>query len=289
MTTDATIPAAAGGRARPDVPRVRQALAVMRLELRRTLFSLRTAPVYFLALFPVFLAALFALAVLFGIDTDGAEFERGLPVAVSGITSMILHFSTYFACVWLFINLFRGEMIDRSLHFLLLAPVSRPVLVAGKFLGGIVFAVTLFTLSTAATLAVIALPFGAAASSGSLFESGAIGLMGRSLVAVAMACIGYGAVFLTVGLFFKSPIIPALVVWVWESFNQVLPPVLAKISVIHYVESMQRAELAEGAIAIVGEPTPPWISIPGILAVTAVALAVAAWRVKRLEIDYSTD
>ena len=48
-----------------------------------------------------------------------------------------------------------------------------------------------------------------------------------------LACIGYGAFFLVVGLFFRNPIIPALVLYGWEWLNFLLPPLLKKISVIH--------------------------------------------------------
>ena len=53
-----------------------------------------------------------------------------------------------------------------------------------------------------------------------------------------LACIGYGAFFLVVGLFFRNPIIPAIVLYGWEWLNFLLPPLLKKISVIHYLNSL---------------------------------------------------
>ena len=43
-----------------------------------------------------------------------------------------LRLAIFFGCVGIFTNLFRGEMIDKSLHFYLLAPIRREVLVAGN-------------------------------------------------------------------------------------------------------------------------------------------------------------
>ena len=42
-------------------------------------------------------------------------------------------------------NLFRGEVVDRSLHYYFLAPVRREVLVVGKYLSGLIATIALFT------------------------------------------------------------------------------------------------------------------------------------------------
>ena len=43
----------------------------------------------------------------------------------------------FFGCLGVFMNLFRGEILDKSLHFYFLAPIRREVLMAGKFLAGL--------------------------------------------------------------------------------------------------------------------------------------------------------
>ena len=50
----------------------------------------------------------------------------------------------------------------------------------------------------------------------------------------ALACAGYGSVFLAVGLLYRNPIIPAAIVLVWESANVFVPPGLKTLSVIYY-------------------------------------------------------
>ena len=44
-------------------------------------------------------------------------------------------------------NLFRGEILDRSLHFYFLAPIRREVLMVGKFLAGLLATCTIFVTS----------------------------------------------------------------------------------------------------------------------------------------------
>ena len=90
-----------------------------------------------------------------------------------------------------------------------------------------------------------------------------------------LACIGYGAVFLLVGLFFRNPIIPALLLYGWEWINFLLPPFLKKISVIHYLQSLVPVPMSEGPFAVLVEPTPAWISVPSLLLFTGVVLFLA--------------
>src|SRR5271155_3278615 len=71
-----------------------------------------------------------------------------------------LRLAIFFGCVGVFMNLFRGEMIDKSLHFYLLAPIRREVLVVGKYLAGLMATVVIFTISTALQLWMVLLPYG---------------------------------------------------------------------------------------------------------------------------------
>ncbi|HEX2268254.1 MAG TPA: hypothetical protein VHH35_01895, partial [Pyrinomonadaceae bacterium] len=71
------------------------------------------------------------------------------------------------------------------------------------------------------------------------------------------------------------------------------PPLLKKISVIHYLNSLMPVPLSsvitEGPLAVVAEPTPAWIAIPSMLAVTLLVLVLAAHRTRRMEIRYGSD
>src|SRR5215831_7679415 len=58
-----------------------------------------------------------------------------------------LRLAVFFGCLGIFMNLFRGEILDRSLHFYFLAPIRRDVLMAGKFLAGLLATCTIFVTS----------------------------------------------------------------------------------------------------------------------------------------------
>jgi uncharacterized membrane protein len=92
-----------------------------------------------------------------------------------------------------------------------------------------------------------------------------------------------------VGLFFRNPIIPALVLYGWEWLNFLLPPLLKKISVIHYLQSLTPVPVSEGPFAVIAEPTPAWIAVPNLIVVTALVLILASRRIRRMEVRYGTD
>src|SRR6185437_16011450 len=113
----------------------------------------------------------------------------------------------------------------------------------------------------------------------------------------ALACLGYGAVFLAVGLNFKNPIVPAVALLLWESVNPFLPALLKKISVIYYLTQLCPVSVASGPgvspLFALPVAAPAAISksaaLIGLLVVAAVVLVYSARRVRRLEIDYSAD
>lgn len=101
-----------------------------------------------------------------------------------------------------------------------------------------------------------------------------------------LACIGYGAVFMVIGQFFRNPIIPAILLYGWEYINFLLPPMLKKLSVVHYLHSLMPIPIPEGPFAIVAEPTSAWLTVPGLILVTMAVLVMASVRIRRMEIRY---
>jgi len=186
-------------------------------------------------------------------------------------------------------NLFRGEIVDRSLHYYFLSSVRREVLVAGKYISGLVTSVILFGGVTIASMLLLFFPHFFSASTRFFFEGNGLSQLFSYVLITVLACIGYGAFFLVVGLFFRNPIIPALLLYGWEWINFLLPPLLKKISVIHYLNSLVPVPISEGPFAVVAEPTPAWIAIPGLVIVTALVLILAGTRIRRMEIRYGSD
>jgi len=207
-----------------------------------------------------------------------------------------LRLAIFFGCVGVFTNLFRGEMLDKSLHFYLLTPVRREILAIGKYLAGLIATVVIFCTSTFLQLAALSLHFTGSEISEYLAGPG-WGHIASYLGVTAAACLGYGSIFLAAGLLFKNPIIPAATVLVWEGMNMFLPAALKKVSVIFYLQSLSPVVAPPDAnlpafqrlLVTAAEPVRAVWAVLGLLTLTIVILAVAARKARTLEINYSTD
>ena len=152
--------------------------------------------------------------------------------------SYYLRLAIFFGCVGIFVNLFRGEMLDKSLHFYLLDahPPRGPAggQVCGRVAG---HRGHLHHQHGPAMAGPASGGSDRAAVAGYLAGTG-WGQLSSYLAVTALACVGYGSVFLAVGLLFRNPIIPTAVVLVWEGINAFLPAALKKISMIYYLQSL---------------------------------------------------
>jgi hypothetical protein len=265
----------------------RQTVAILRLEIKKNFLSRRAFLLYLIAALPLGLLTLFAL---FRMPTDNAGSFGELSIAFAAIYGgLILRTLVFFGCAWVFMNLFRGEVVDRSLHYYFLSPVRREVLVIGKYLSGLIATIVLFSITTVGSMLILYFSIYPSESARFFFEGAGAGQMLAYLGVTILACFGYGAVFLLVGLFFRNPIIPALLLYGWEWLNFLLPPLLKKISVIHYLQSLVPVAMPEGPFAVLVEPTPAWISVPSLLLFTGVVLFLASRHIRRMEISYAGD
>jgi hypothetical protein len=147
----------------------------------------------------------------------------------------------------------------------------------------------LFSITTLGSMSILYIWLFPSESARYFFDGPGAGQMLSYLGVTILACIGYGAVFTIVGLFFRNPIIPGLLLFGWEWINFLLPPLLKKISVIHYLQSLVPVTMSEGPFAVLVEPTPAWIAVPSLLLFTAVVLVLASLHIRRMEISYAGD
>ncbi|MBM3783862.1 MAG: hypothetical protein FJW30_05845 [Acidobacteria bacterium] len=207
-----------------------------------------------------------------------------------------LRLAIFFGCLGVFINLFRGEMLDRSLHYWFLAPVRREVLLLGKYLAGLIAAGLIFSLGTALSFTGMILPHDSADVQVYLGSMGYAHL-GWYILAAVLGCVGYGSVFLASGLLLRNPIVPAIVILLWESANGFLPDALQKLSVLHYLQSVcpVPAPMDSGVPPLLrmllapAAPSSTLAAVLGLLGVTALVLFAASHAVRRLEINYGTE
>jgi ABC-type transport system involved in multi-copper enzyme maturation permease subunit len=208
-----------------------------------------------------------------------------------------IRLAIFFGCLGIFMNLFRGEMLDKSLHFYLLAPIRREVLLAGKFLAGLLAATVIFTTSTLLQMGAMSLMFDSNSLSHFLYQQGGLGQIGAYLGVTILACIGYGSIFLGAGLLFRNPIVPAAVVLIWEAANPLLPALLKKLSVIYYLKSLCPVNIQTDPgmpdlmklLVSNADPISAYAAVFGLFAVAIVVFIASSASVRRLEINYTTE
>jgi ABC-type transport system involved in multi-copper enzyme maturation permease subunit len=265
----------------------RQIRAIFRLEIEKNFLGRRSILIYLLALLPIIPLAL--LAPFTPPGNEWRDFTQYSMIFSFIYGGLILRTVVFFGCAWIFMNLFRGEIVDRSLHFYFLSPVRREVLVVGKYLSGLVTSVLLFTGTTIVSMLLLYFPHFYSESARFFSDGPGLGQLLTYAGITILACIGYGAFFIVVGLFFRNPIIPSLLLYGWEWLNFLLPPLLKKISVIHYLQSLTPVPLNDGPFAVIAEPTPAWIAVPSLIAVTILVLIAASYRIRHMEIRYGSD
>lgn len=267
----------------------RQVRAILRIETRKSFLGRRALLLYLVALLPLGIVAAFDVGVMFFSpeqETVGWATQEFYSNLYQGL---ILRMVVFFGCLWVFMNLFRGEVMDRSLHYYFLAPVRRSVLVVGKFLAGVMATFLLFGGSTLLSYLLVYIPFGSEAISQHLFGGPGLSQMLTYLGITFLACLGYGAVFLLLGLLFKNPIFPAVGLFLWEWIHWLLPGFLKKLTVLHYLKPLSPVPFEEGLFAMPSDPPSTWVSVGGLIAFAALLLFLSAVRARRMEISYGDD
>jgi ABC-type transport system involved in multi-copper enzyme maturation permease subunit len=263
---------------------------LVRTEVRRNLFTRRRIGFHLLAWIPV----LFLLAhnIFDRHDIDASQIENDTLVLAGIIQVYYFRLGIFFACMGIFTWLFRGEMVQRTLHYQFLVPVRKEVLVIGKFLAGAIISIALFETAVFACFCLIYSRFGSAGRS-YVFDGPGLGQLGSYLLATALACLGYGAVFLALSLLFKNPIIPGAMLLGWETIAPIFPSWAQHLSVTFYLKHLCPVRIpVEGPMAIftiVAEPVSPFVAVFGLLCLTAAILVLSCFLIHRLEITYTAE
>jgi hypothetical protein len=208
-----------------------------------------------------------------------------------------LRLAIFFGCLGIFMNLFRGEVLDKSLHFYFLAPIRREVLMVGKFVAGLLATCIIFVSSELLQIVVFTWQFNPAMRDLYLYQNHGLAQAAAYLGITALACLGYGAFFLAAGVLFRNPILPAAAILAWEALNPFLPALLKKVSVIYYLKSLCPVDIPSPPgmppllSLLVSNPDPVSrpVAILGIAIVALFVLYISSFQVRRMEINYTTE
>jgi hypothetical protein len=224
------------------------------------------------------------------------DFEEDRAVFAGIFQYFYLRLAIFFGCLGIFMNLFRAEMSNRTLHFWLLAPARREVLLAGKYAAGLMASAAIFGGGAVLTFAAMIWPHDAVEVQ-AYWNAGGLGHAFWYAAAAMLGCVGYGSIFLAVGLYVRNPIVPAAILLAWEGASGILPHVLQKMSILYYVQSLcpvpppmdDDAPLLIRLLAAPAAPASRPVAILGLLLLTAFVLWIAAFAVRRMQVSYGAE
>jgi ABC-type transport system involved in multi-copper enzyme maturation permease subunit len=270
--------------------RLRQVLALARIELRRNLFTRRGIWIYLLALAPVGIITLHSIVSAY--ESNQHPLATDTRIMAGIFQFYYLRLAIFFGCLGIFTWLFRGEVANRSLHYAFLVPMRREVLLLGKFLAGAATAILVFGGAVLLSFLAMYSHFGAAGRE-FLLQGPGLGHLFAYLGVTALACMGYGALFLALSLVFRNPVFPAILVFFWEGLHAIFPPLMQRLSMTFYLKNLLPVELPGQGLAalftVVAEPVAAPVAVAGILVLTAAVLALASRLAWRMEVTYSTE
>jgi hypothetical protein len=221
------------------------------------------------------------------------DFEEDRMIFAGIFQYFYLRLAIFFGCLGIFMYLFRGEMSNRTLHFWFLAPARREVLLAGKYAAGLIASAVIFGGGAVLAFAALIWPHDAVEVQ-AYWNAGGMGHVFWYTGAALLGCVGYGSVFLAVGLYMRNPIIPAAVLLAWESVNGILPHAVQKMSILYYLQSLCPVPApmdndAPTLIQLLASPAAPAsrpAAILGLLVLTAFVLWIGSLAVRRMQISY---
>ena len=260
-----------------------QLWAVFCLEFRKCLFSKRILIPLLLAAIPV---VLMGIRYLVDVPTEVIVNKLGSMSSLYAaiFRAFILRLLVFFACVAVFTRLVRGDLQEQVMHYYLLCPVRRDILLTGKYLAGVAAVVLCFMVGVTASYLI----FFQAADSSNLVQFVLMGIgkfhLASYLGITLLACFGYGAVFLLFGMLFKNPIIPSGIVLGLEYINFLLPPLMKKFSVIFYLESLCPVPIKESIFSVAASPASWPVALLSLGLLSFAFLAISAWKFKKLQI-----
>lgn len=260
---------------------LRALLGVMRLEWRRQLLTPRVLWPLLLASLPIALTSAIAWVVMN--FPDDTRTTSGFALEYANLYhALIVRIVVFFGTLALFLNLVRGEVEERTFHYLLLTPVRRPLLILGKYLAAVGSAWLLFLTTTIVSFLMIHVPQGL----GSAFTGPALRQLAAYVGMTMLGSMGYGAAFLLLGTLLRSPGPLVALFFAWEWFEFLMPPLLKQVSVVHYIKALTPVPIDEGPFALLADPTPVPVAVLQVLLYAAILVSIAAWSASRADLDY---
>lgn len=212
---------------------------------------------------------------------------------VHGVYEMLLH-TVYLHFVILFTPFIFGMLVmrqdidDQTLHFLVLQPIDRALIILGKYAAYLMLAFAICAVSLWSFYFILCISrFGVGAVFSDLFSSGRIFVLLRETGVMLLALMAYGAIALVASSFFGS-VWFSLFVFVWETGLAYLPSSLKLWTVSHYLHSLLPEPLLRDRnnIQFLGQSSSVVVCLAVLIGVSIVMVSLAAVLYRTRECVY---
>ena len=211
----------------------RKAWVVTGLTFRYLLGTRRVIATALLALFPIILTVSLAAA-----RVERFNILLFQDVMIPVFLQVVLIFVTLVNAT----ALIREEIDDNTLPFLLTRPISKPALVAYKYVGYLVAVLVL-------VLPPVVVAYGVTEAYGGLGFTADADVLWGFLAVTILGTAAYGALFLFISVLVRRPLAVGLLIgFVWESVVDSIPGDVPKLSVIHYLKTILKDVVAIGPL-----------------------------------------
>jgi len=238
----------------------RKAWVVTGLTVRYLLTTRRAIATGLLALVPVIITLSLAAARVEAFDT--ILFQN---LMIPLFLQVVLIFVTLVNAT----ALIREEIDDNTLPFLLTRPISKPALVAYKYIGYLVAVLVVL-------LPPIIVAYGVTEAYGRVAFTTDIDVLWGFLATTILGSAAYGALFLFISVLVRRPLAVGLMIgFVWESVVDNIPGDVPKLSVIHYLKTILKDVIVINPLG--GYRTDvSAVGAAGILVAVSIALVILA-------------
>jgi len=201
------------------------------------------------------------------------------PIQVFGVllSTAVIHFLVAFVSLFYGTALISEEVDDKTLTYLFVRPISKPLIMLGKFAAFIWISSILVLPSVILCYLILYL------GRQPIFEDAAV--LAKDLGVVFLALLAYGSLFALLGAWLRhSMLVGLLYAFGWEGIISYMPGVTRKLTLGHYIQSIFPHEDATAASAVIlGQLSNPTESIVMLLLLSMLFLAIACLVVREKE------
>ncbi len=203
------------------------------------------------------------------------------PAQVFGMlmSTAVIHFLVVLVTLFYGTALISEEVEGKTLTYLFVRPIPKPVIMVGKF-AALIWIASFLVLPT---IFISYLILYLRPNLGPFFED--IGTLAKDMGIIFLALLAYGAFFTLLGAGMKHSILAGLIyAFGWEGIVSYLPGFTRKLTVTHYIQSVFPHEDTGSALAMmIGERSDPIEAVVTLILLSALFLSSASLVLRERE------